>query len=140
MIPALQLEMASRLEAIPPAREEVSRWLAQRGAFAGADFLAGLAIEELATNCLKYGYDDTAEHRIAVRVELDDRELRLCVEDDGRPFNPLDQPPPDVTLPAEVRPMGGLGLHLLRRLFDRIEYRRVGRRNRLILVKRGPSS
>lgn len=138
MPPALQLEIASRVDEIPRAREEVSRWLAGQGAFDGVDFLAGLAIEELATNCVKYGYDDTAEHRIGIRVEWDGGELRVCVEDDGRPFNPLEQPEPDLTLPAEARPVGGLGLHLLRRLFDRIEYRREGDRNRVKLVKRGP--
>ncbi len=137
MPPVLQLEMASRLEEIPRARDEVSRWLARNGAFEGAGFLAGLAIEELATNSLKYGYDDLAVHRIGIRLELAGAELRVQVEDDGRPFNPLEQPDPDLTLPAEARPVGGLGLHLLRGLFDRIEYRREGGLNRVTLVKRG---
>lgn len=140
MPPVLQLEIESRLEAIPRARDEASRWLAGQGAFAGAGYLAGLAIEELATNCIKYGYDHPPGHRIGIRVEFADGELRLSVEDDGRPFNPLDRPAPDVTLPAEARPMGGLGLHLLRRLFDRLEYRRVGGRNQLRLVKRAPAA
>ncbi len=138
MPPALQLEMANRLEEIPHAREKVSRWLAGQGAFAGADYLAGLAIEELVTNWIKYGHDDTREHRLALRLEFEDGELRLCVTDDGRPFNPLDRPAPDVTLSAEERPIGGLGLHLLRRFFDRMEYRRVDGVNRLTLAKRGP--
>lgn len=138
MKPVLQLEIASRLEEIPRAREVVSGWLATQGAFPGADYLAGLAIEELATNCIKYGYEDPRAHRIGLRVEFDDGELRVGVEDDGRPFNPLEQPAPDVTLAAEDRPIGGLGLHLLRRMFDRMEYHREDGLNRVRLVKRGP--
>lgn len=139
MTPALQLEIDTRLEDIPRARDAASQWLAGQGAFAGAGYLAGLAIEELVTNCLKYGHDHPRGHCVAVRVEYVDGELRLRVEDDGRPFNPLDRPAPDLTLPAGERPLGGLGLHLLRRMFDRMEYRRVGGRNEVRLFKRDPA-
>ena len=46
------------------------------------------------------------------------------VEDDGRPFNPLEAAPPDVNSPVEDRPIGGLGIYLVRRVMDDLEYRR----------------
>jgi hypothetical protein len=55
------------------------------------------------------------------------------VTDDGRPFNPLELTPPDTNLPVEDRPIGGLGIHLLRKLSDRMEYARIEGKNRLTL-------
>ena len=96
----------------------------------------GLVLEELLTNLLSHGYTDEAEHAIALRVRLNEAELELELEDDGRPFNPLEFPPPDVTLPLDQRPLGGLGVHLVRRMMDGMEYRRIGDRNVLRLRKR----
>ena len=59
----------------------------------------------------------------------------LEVEDDGKPFDPLQAPPPDLTLPLEKRPIGGLGIHLIRNLMDEVTYARVGGRNVLKMAK-----
>jgi len=58
------------------------------------------------------------------------------VEDDGREFNPLASPPVDVSVPLERRPIGGLGIHMIRQLMDSVTYRRENGRNILKLVKR----
>jgi len=62
------------------------------------------------------------------------------VEDDGKPFDPLQAPPPDLSLPLERRPIGGLGIHLIRNLMDEVSYARVGGRNVLKMVKHLSSS
>ena len=59
----------------------------------------------------------------------------LTVTDDGHPFDPREVPEPDIQLPVEERPVGGLGIHLLRKMSDRMEYGREGGRNRLCLRK-----
>lgn len=95
-----------------------------------------LVIEELVTNCIKYGYDDDAPgHAIDIELKLSTRELTLTVTDDGRPFNPLELPEPDFNLPVDRRPIGGLGLHLLRRMSDGMEYIRERGKNRVTLRK-----
>jgi hypothetical protein len=58
------------------------------------------------------------------------------VEDDGRPFNPLEAPPPDLDRPIEERPVGGLGLHIVRTVMDTVAYRRQGSHNVLTVTKR----
>ncbi len=116
--------------------EELSRWLEERQASPAAAYLATLALEELVTNCIKYGYDDRAEHVIQVEVELAPDGMTMVVEDDGHPFNPLEQVEPDTNLPIEERPIGGLGLHLLRKLSDRMEYAWKNGRNRVTLQKK----
>lgn len=131
----LALRVRNDFAEIPVANEAVSRWLANRHAPPAADYLANLAIEELITNCIKYGYDDAGEHIIEIELKLAANELVLTVTDDGHPFNPLELPETDTSLPVEEQPIGGLGIHLLRKMSDRIEYARVAGKNRLTVRK-----
>jgi anti-sigma regulatory factor (Ser/Thr protein kinase) len=88
-----------------------------------------LILEELVTNTVLYGYEDEDEHHIVIRVATDGDDVHLEVEDDGRPFDPLQVPPPDITRPVEARPVGGLGIYLVRHLAENIAYRRERGRN-----------
>jgi anti-sigma regulatory factor (Ser/Thr protein kinase) len=97
---------------------------------------ADLALEEHVTNVLHYAYADTALHKICVRLSCDELALLVEVEDDGRAFNPLDQPRVDTSVPLEQRPVGGLGIHLMRQFMDTLDYRREGGRNILRMTKR----
>ena len=95
-----------------------------------------LVLEEILTNVMTYGYDDQDTHHITVRVSCCDGEVIAEVEDDGRPFNPLEAPPPDLVSPVEIRLAGGLGVHIVRSVMETIEYRREGHKNYLVLRKR----
>ena len=97
---------------------------------------ADLALEEHLTNVLAYGYEDKAAHGIVVRLTIEGRCLQIEVADDGRPFNPLSQPAPDTSLPLEQRPLGGLGIHLIRQFMDELDYRREAGKNILRMRKR----
>jgi len=121
----------NQLQDLSRVTEEAVRFLQERGAGAQAVYTANLAIEELATNILKYGYDDAAAHELLLRLELHPGALLLVLEDDGHEFNPLGVPEPDVSQPAEQRTPGGLGIHLVRKLADQMTYERHGLRNRL---------
>jgi anti-sigma regulatory factor (Ser/Thr protein kinase) len=94
-----------------------------------------LCLDEIVTNIISYGYDDQADHQITVRLSLRAGELAIEIEDDGKPFNPLTAPEPDLYKPLEERPIGGLGIHLLRKVMDDMEYRRQQGKNVLILRK-----
>jgi anti-sigma regulatory factor (Ser/Thr protein kinase) len=131
----LILRVKSAFDEIPAANKAVSRWLADRKAAPAVDYLANLAIEELVTNCVKYGYDDSAEHVIEIELRLSAGELILTVTDDGHAFNPLELPERDTDIPAEDLPVGGLGIHLLRKMSDRMDYARTDGKNRLTLRK-----
>ena len=98
-------------------------------------FDVSLALDEMLTNVISYGYDDDGTHDIAVRVTLHANELVLEVEDDGRPFNPLEVPPPALHQPLRERPIGGLGIYLARQVMDDVAYRREGGKNLLVMRK-----
>ena len=86
-----------------------------------------LALEEHLTNIVRCAYDDEREHHIKVVLNLAAPELQIQIEDDGRPFNPLAHPAPDLTLPIEKRPVGGLGIHMMKESLDAMAYRRENR-------------
>jgi hypothetical protein len=131
----LTLQITNQAEAIGPTTEATTCWLEQHGATPSMVYLASLTIEELVTNCIKYAYDDAGEHPIGIELEMADGAMRLSVSDDGRPFNPLTLPPPDLSLPAEERPVGGLGIYILRKHSDRMDYRRSGATNHVTVWK-----
>ena len=135
MAEQLTLHVRNSLTAMTDAIEVAARCLAERQAPPAADYFASLAIEELVTNCIKYGYDDAREHRIEIELKYAAAELTLTVTDDARRFNPLELPEPDINLPVEERSVGGLGIHLLRKMSDRIEYAWENGHNRLTLHK-----
>ena len=121
---------------------EVARMQGQLEVFAKRYGLAAyllhkvqLALEEHLTNIVSYGYADKLEHQIKVRIQLNAYELRIQVEDDGHAFNPLEQPAPELSKPIEERPIGGLGIHMMRKSLDKIEYRRADEKNILVMIK-----
>jgi anti-sigma regulatory factor (Ser/Thr protein kinase) len=97
---------------------------------------ADLALEEQVTNILAYAYEDAASHEIRVRLWVENQLLQIEVEDDGRAFDPLSRPPVDTSVPLEEKPIGGLGIHLIRSLMDEVVYRREGGKNILRMRKK----
>ena len=95
-----------------------------------------LALEEHLTNVISYGYNDDKAHQIRIRVCLNGSELKVAVEDDAVPFNPLDHPTPDFSMPIEERSVGGLGIHMMRKSLDAMEYHRADSKNILVMTKR----
>lgn len=129
------IQIKNSYAAVHAANETVSRWLSGRGAPAEVQYFANLAIEEFGTNSIKYGYDDLQEHLIDVGLSLSDNQVVLTIVDDGRAFNPLEAPEPNLKLPIDERPIGGLGIYLVRKMCDTIDYAREGNKNKLILRK-----
>jgi serine/threonine-protein kinase RsbW len=95
-----------------------------------------LALDEAITNIIAYAYDDAGEHEITVRLSLTTGALTAELIDDGREFDPLLVAAADSAAPLAERPIGGLGIHLVRHLMDDIRYRREGAKNHLVLAKR----
>jgi anti-sigma regulatory factor (Ser/Thr protein kinase) len=100
-----------------------------------AHYHLNIAVEELVINVIKHGRCSPAEGAIEVELRVSGQELNITVTDTGVPFNPLSAPPPDLTSSLVDRPIGGLGIHLVRSLMNTVEYEREGGENRLRLRK-----
>ena len=92
-------------------------------------------VDELIHNIISYAYDDDKEHDIILVLELAGDRLKMTITDDGKPFNPFDIETPDTSLPLEERKVGGLGIHLVRSIMDRVFYHRRANKNVITLVK-----
>ncbi len=96
-----------------------------------------LAVEEAFVNVIRYAYSpSTGEVRVSCVTDPSSGTMRVTLCDRGVPFDPLSREAPDITLSAEERPIGGLGIHLIRKNTDAQEYSRQGDRNVLTLTKR----
>lgn len=95
-----------------------------------------LAISEVITNIISYGYQDDSEYYIDVHLLYENDQLILRIEDDARAFNPLTISDPDTAENLDDRPIGGLGIHLVRQMMDDVSYSYQNNRNCLTMVKK----
>lgn len=131
-----QERVPCRFDALAAADGVLSAWLEEAGCPGGVVYAMRLALEELGTNVIKYGLEEPDGHEIEVEVWEDAGGWVMRVTDDGRPFNPLEAATPRTDAGLEEREVGGLGLHLVRRMFDETNYERTEGKNRLVMRKR----
>ena len=94
-----------------------------------------LAIEEAVVNVMNYAYPEGSRHNILLEVVADKEKIKFELSDDGCPFDPTTVSEVDVTLPANQRSIGGLGVHLIRHYMDSVSYERKDGQNVLTMVK-----
>lgn len=99
-------------------------------------FEINLALEEVFSNIVNYAFTDNKAHTVKVVINAHKSKLSLSVEDDGRPFNPLTAAPPLLATDLEDCSVGGIGIHLIRRLMDDVRYTRRSDRNELTLIRK----
>jgi anti-sigma regulatory factor (Ser/Thr protein kinase) len=124
-----ELFMPNSVEGLNRLMEEATSFLESRGLPEAILYKAHLVLEEVLTNIIKYAFDDEDTHTITVRLALRPGELDMEFEDDGRAFNPLALPSPQMGGSIEQAQVGGLGVHLVRQSVDSVEYRRLSSGN-----------
>lgn len=95
-------------------------------------YLANLVLEEVLTNVVKYAFDAGSVHEIRVRLAVSEVEVEIECSDPGREFNPLELGEPKLETSLALAEPGGLGVHLVKKMVDSIEYRREQGLNVLI--------
>ncbi len=98
-------------------------------------FSIELILEESLKNIISYGYPSKEKHEILVSLEITNKELLLIIKDDGKAFNPINHKDPDPTKTIEERSVGGLGVFLIKKMADNLNYFRKGNFNHLIIKK-----
>jgi anti-sigma regulatory factor (Ser/Thr protein kinase) len=133
---SVELRLANDLDGLAGLAERVERFGVEQGLAENVVNALNVVLDEAVSNAINHGYDAGVRGEIAVRLRRSADRVEVEVEDDGRPFDPLQVPPPDLSLPLERRPIGGLGIHLIRNLMDEISYARQAGRNVLKMAKR----
>ncbi|HEY4170212.1 MAG TPA: ATP-binding protein [Reyranella sp.] len=132
----LTLKVANDLASLPQLADELEAFCKARAVPSRTVHRFTLALEEVLTNVIAYAFPEEGRREIDVRIAWRDGTLHATVSDDGVAFNPLTRPAPDLQAPIEQRPVGGLGIHLLRTLSETADYRRDGDRNVLTFSMR----
>ena len=131
----MNLVVVNDISEVERLHRSVSQFCREQGLSSEIEGNLGLALEEILVNVIRHGHPEGGKHEIQVQLSLEQDCVIATVEDDGIAFNPLEAPEPDLDSPIETRPIGGLGIHLVRKITDGLEYRRHEGRNRLVMRK-----
>jgi len=94
-----------------------------------------LALEEVFINIVLHGSPRGTVPTVEVSLALTEGDFTMTLEDDGPGFDPLSLPPPDLAASVDARPVGGLGVFLMRQMMDSVRYQRIGARNQLSMTR-----
>lgn len=131
----LELRAVNRLDEIGRINEAFNEFARQHGIPDAIRRKINLVFDELLNNIISYAYRDDDEHSIEIVISLVNGRLVTSISDDGRAFNPFESEAPDTALSVDERPIGGLGVHLVRGVMDTVKYERRGKRNVVTLEK-----
>jgi len=134
MAASVSFALANRMEEIPRLIEHLEAFGAQAGLGDDVVFRITVTLDEVVTNIVRYAFDDDRPHEIVLHLTEDGGLVTAVVQDDGRAFDPRTVPPADIQAPVELRPIGGLGVHLVRSMTRSLDYRREGLRNVLTMT------
>jgi serine/threonine-protein kinase RsbW len=132
---AISRRFAAELNNLEPIRSFVEEAATLLGADSNSIQDMFLAVTELVTNTIEHGYRDQTGG-IEIEVERQAGRLIIRLRDQAVPFDPTVVPAPDVTLPLDERPLGGLGIYLSKKVMDEVQYRITDSGNELTLIKK----
>lgn len=98
-------------------------------------FNLNLVLEEAVSNVILYAYPKEEHQTISLIAKKKGNQLIFVLTDSGKEFDPTQAPDADITLSAEERPIGGLGIFLIRQIMNTVEYQRIDGKNVLTLGK-----
>ena len=122
----------SQIELLPPFVEEAVKASKLDRSLLGS---LNLALEEAVTNVIMYAYPEGTEGMVNVDAAVSENAISFTITDYGKAFDPTAKEEVDITAGVEDRPVGGLGIHLIRQIMDRVRYERIGNKNILYLTK-----
>ncbi len=135
VISVSELVVPAEVTRVSEVTSFVEKALASSGADPSVTMPLVLSAEEAFVNIASYAYPGRVGGRVIVRCEVTHETARLILSDEGVPFNPLMHPVPDITEGIEDRRIGGLGILMIRRLSDEVEYSYSGGKNILTITR-----
>jgi anti-sigma regulatory factor (Ser/Thr protein kinase) len=137
--PFKRLTLPARLESVRPFHQFVRSGAEAAGLDLADMHRLDLVLEEILVNIARYAYQDGAGD-VQVAYSTEAGSLLVEVTDQGRSFNPLDAAPPDLALGLADRPIGGLGVLLVRQIVGSLSFRRQEGQNILTFRFPGPKT
>jgi anti-sigma regulatory factor (Ser/Thr protein kinase) len=131
----LTLELEAEIESLATADKAIIDFAESMSWPDAATFKVKLVLEEILMNVISYGGNGGRKPRITLLLSQQNDLVSMEISDDGIAYDPLTAPPPDLESELDDRPIGGLGVHLVRELMDSVSYRFKDGRNHLLVTK-----
>jgi len=129
------ITLTNDVQEIPRLNDFVDEVCEDMGCDMETTMRMNLAIEEAVVNVIDYAYPSGTVGSVDINVTIYDNHMEFVISDSGTPFDPTKKEDVDISLPVEERRIGGLGIHLVRQLMDKINYERKDGHNILTLIK-----
>ena len=133
---ALEVSLVNDLRELARIAGRIDEFCAARNLGPQVGYAVNLAVDEILTNTITYGYDDDEPHRIELIVCTEADSIVVVIVDDSSAFDLSQAPESDAGSSVEDRIMEGLGLFLVHQMMDGVEYRRMGGCNVVTLTKK----
>ncbi len=130
-----KFELKNELSELKALHRHLNNWGADIGLPADSISRINICLDELFTNIVSYGFEDGLEHIVKFTLNGDNHFVIINIEDDGKPFNPLEKIDPDFPENVESAKIGGLGILIIRKLMDNVSYDRRRGKNKLTIKK-----
>lgn len=131
-----RLVLPNDIETIPQLNEFIDSVAEEVGLEMSLTMSLNLALEEAVVNVMEYAYPEGQKGNVEIEVTADQEWMTFVITDTGIAFDPTTKEDADTTLSAEERPIGGLGIFMVRQLMDVIDYKRQDNKNVLTLRKK----
>ena len=129
------ITLPNDIDTVPQLPQFIDEVAVDAGLDASQTMNLNLAIEEAVVNVMEYAYPEGTKGTVNIVATIAEGVLSFVISDSGMPFDPTIKAEVDTTLSAEERPIGGLGIHLVRQIMDDIAYERKDNKNILTLRK-----
>ena len=130
------LELPAQPDRLPEVMSFLAGFWADQALPPGDAFPFELSLEELYLNVALHGVKDGARSpHVLICLEHDGQRVQVTIEDDGNAFDPFSLQTPDLAAGIDDRPVGGLGVHLVKEMMDEVDYRFEGHRNQVRMAK-----
>ena len=124
------------IQQIPQLADFVETIASEANLDQGLAMSLNLALEEAVTNVIEYAYPEGSDGLVDIEAVIREGQLDFIISDSGKPFDPTAKPEVDITAGVEERPIGGLGIHLVRHIMDSVSYKREDGKNYLTMIKK----
>lgn len=130
-----EIILEAKVEKLDDLLSFIDKELEEAGCGMKAQMKINLAAEEIFVNIANYAYGSgDGEAKIRIETDGDAKRAEITFMDEGMPYNPLEKEDPDVTLPAEERPIGGLGIYIVKKSMDEVTYKYEDGKNILSMM------
>ena len=126
----------ANLDQLDAIREFASRSARDAGMDESAIYAVELSMDEACTNIIEHAYEGIKGGEIECTCNIDDKNLTIIIHDHGKSFNPSSVPLPDLSANLDSRPIGGLGIFLMKKLMDEVKFHSYAKSgNKLTMIK-----